>query len=182
MKKFIIATAIAMAIICAACAKKEAEQPAEPEVQETAEENKSAGLPNPMVEKTKDEMTAAGFEFNVPDGATNVKYFIIDGKLGEMQFEFNTLRCSARIQSTEKYEDISGMYFTWDSTEKGKVGYSEADLMFFKGTEESAQCIMWYDAAPGLMYCVSAIGKDMDGFDIQAIAEQTYVQTQGDVG
>ena len=180
MKKAVVLSAICLMILCAACAKKE-EPAKEPET--AATEEAKVGVPNPMVEVTKDElMEKLGLGFNVPEGAENVKYFIIDGKMAEMQFVFNTVKINARILPTAEYEDISGMYYQWQNSEKGKVGYSDADIKLYKGETESAQIILWYDAAPGLMYSVSATGEDLDGFDIEAIAQQTYVQTQGDVG
>ena len=50
------------------------------------------------------------------------------------------------------------------------------------GSEDFVEMCMWYDLVPGLMYSVTAQGMDLDGFDIQAIAEQLYIPTQGDVG
>ena len=49
-------------------------------------------------------------------------------------------------------------------------------------TGEIIEIFLWFDVVPGLMYSVTAQGMDLDGFDIQAIAEQLYIPTQGDVG
>ena len=163
--------AVMMAVLCAGCGAAA--------TQETTE----VALPNPMEEVTAQVlMDRLGFEFKVPQGAENVKYFIIDKEMAEMQFTFNGVNCIARIKPTAEYEDISGMYYEWTSKEKGKVGYCDADIMRYQGKDITVDACLWFDVAPGVMYSVTGDGQDLDGFDIQAIAEQTYVPTQGDAG
>lgn len=171
MKKFfIISLAVLLVLSCSGCAKKE--------------EKPSAGIPNPMVETDADGiMEKLGLSFNVPEGVKDVKYFIIADELAQMQFTLEgDVECCARIKPSAEFEDISGMFYEADIKDKGKVGYSEAEIYRVKTDGKTIDICLWYDVAPGLMYSVSAEAKDLDGFDIQAIAEQTYVQTQGDVG
>ena len=173
MKKIVaIMTACVMALMCAGCGAAKTEATEE-----------TVALPNPMVEVTADElMDKLGLSFNVPDGAEDVKYFVINNEMAEMRFTYNTVNCCARIKPTVEFEDISGMYYKWNVEETGKVSYNEAQIKRYNGNDITVDACLWFDAAPGLMYSVTADGKDLDGFDIQAVAEQTYVQTQGDVG
>ena len=71
--------------------------------------SQEAGLPNPMVESNPEEiLQKLGVEFLVPEGAEDVRYFIISGKMAEMQFRLDGSDCNARIQPEPEFTDISG--------------------------------------------------------------------------
>lgn len=141
------------------------------------------GMPNPMVEVTKEELEKQlGFSFGVPEGATDVCYYIIAGELGEMLFTLDGLEYTARIKPADAYEDISGLYFNWDVTDDCKIGGREGKSMRYIGgeTELTEDLCLWYDAAPGLMYSLATHSSDLSGFDITAIAAKVFVPVQGE--
>lgn len=146
-----------------------------------------AFLPNPWQEMTETElMEASGLCFGVPEGAENIVYRFLPGEsLAEMQFTLGGDEFCARIQPAALNEgelmNISGMYFAWENEEeitirhcRGTIGQAQAD------SEDWAELCLWYDAAPGLMYSLSAFTTDPDGLDLTAIAHQVYLPVQGD--
>ena len=177
MKKAAIIMALVLAVMCifAGCAKEEEPAP--------AVEPGFAGLANPMVETTADELiNTFGFRFGDIEGAENVKYFLINGDLAQMSFTKDGLDYTARIQSAGEFTDISGLNYTWTVTDDCKVGYSDGKAMRFISDTEQIDLCEWYDIAPGIMYSLSAGGEgaDLDGFDITAIANQIFVPLQGE--
>ena len=83
-----------------------------------------------------------------------------------------------------EFEDISGMYYDWTATnDTWKVQHCDARTMsYISKTEDDAMVTLWYDAAPGLMYSLSAAGKDLNGLDLPVLADQIYIPTQGNAG
>lgn len=80
---------------------------------EPAESEGNSQIANPMVEVDETELqNSLGVALSAPDGAENIKYFLIGGNLGEVQFDYNGASYSYRAQKTDKLEDISGAYFT----------------------------------------------------------------------
>ena len=73
---------------------------------------------------------------------------------------------------------IEGMYYTWDRTDDITLANWGGGEM--KGTysravgEETADLITWYDVEIGISYSLSTVTDDLDGFDLQAIAESMY--------
>lgn len=103
MKK-LTALLLAAAMIFALCACGNDTEPAESEG--------NAQIANPMVEVDETELqNALGVALSAPEGAENIKYFLIGGNLGEVQFDYNGAEHTYRAQKTDKLEDISGVYF-----------------------------------------------------------------------
>ena len=85
--------------------------------------NKTVGLPNPVQKSTAEEITERlNVKFAIPDGAKNIRYSIIAGKLAQMDFIWNEAECTARIQRNAESEDISGFYYNWSNATPGTVG------------------------------------------------------------
>ena len=124
--------------------------------------------------------------FKAPDGATNINWSVMDANkdvqpLVQMSFELSGTGFNAREQLVGKDEisDISGMYYEWQLVDKVKLanwgeGNMEGEVYAFNGDDEDAQLILWFDIETGAAYSLSASGPDLDGLDIQAVAEQMY--------
>ena len=66
------------------------------------------------------------------------------------------------------------MYYDWTQKTDGTLkNWSDAVCHCFRwvGDEAYADLCTWYDAESGTSYSVSVTAKDLDGFDLQAIAE-----------
>ena len=168
MKKTIILI-LAAALVLALCAAAGGET--------------TEGMPNPWREVTAEELEQSlGVAFGIPEGAENISYAMIEGEgLAEMRFTWYEMDYTARIKPAAAFEDISGLYYdTWDYEDDCTVGYCEGRVMRAHDDEGMVDLCLWYDVAPGLMYSVSAGGRDLDGFDILAAADALFVPMQGD--
>ncbi len=144
-------------------------------------------LANPWEDMTEEELTAAsGLSFHLPEGAENAVYrFLRSENLAEMQFTLGSDEFCARIQPAALEEgqlmNIAGMYFAWENEEAVTIGHCYGTIGLAQtGSEEWVELCLWYDAAPGLMYSLSAYTTDPDGLDLAAIARQVYLPMQGD--
>lgn len=137
--------------------------------------------PNPMSETDADGLAdKLGVSFNAVEGADDVAYYIINNTTAEMQFKRDDVDFTARVQAAVSFTDISGMFFEWTSVEDCTVGGCEGK----DKKADGAEVCLWYDAAPGLMYSLSAVpgvsATDLAGADILAVAEEIYNPMQGD--
>lgn len=140
--------------------------------------SQEAGLPNPMVESNPEEiLQKLGVEFLVPEGAEDVRYFIISGKMAEMQFRLDGSDCNARIQPEPEFTDISGMYYDWNQTENFSIGACEGKRMIASEDGKPVSCCLWYDTVPGLMYSLSVVGGSADILSA-AISVYSPMQTE----
>jgi len=124
--------------------------------------------------------------FKAPEGATNISWSTMDAKddaqpMVQMSFDLSGTSFNAREQlvSKEEITDISGMYYDWQAVDKVKLanwgeGNMTGEVHAFNGDDEDAQLILWFDIEIGAAYSLSATGPDLDGLDIQAVAEQMY--------
>ena len=134
---------------------------------------------NPWTETTPEEMMEVlGLGFSLPEGAADVHYRMLESEaLAEVQFILEETECTARIKPAVEFENISGMYYDWDSVEECSVLWCPGQVM---RTEEEGKVLslcLWYDVVPGLMYSVSAVGET----DILALVDAMFMPAQGDV-
>ncbi len=189
MKKRILITALfSMSFLLTACSggvpaenagKKGGAVSAEAEEagkEEELTENTSA-IGNPWKDNVSAEEAAEllGAFFIVPDGAENVTYRIMESdKLGEMDFDLDGLSFCARMKPSESFEDISGLYYTWETEDDGDIYGAEGKLRRAKDGDMTVDNCLWYDQELSMMFSVSTSDKDLDGFDITAIAQAMY--------
>jgi len=169
MKKTQIVTTMAFlamgAFLLAGCAGKKAEEP-EP-----------IGMPNPwQYEVAPEEIQKMVNEsFTVPEDAENVVYGIMESeKLAEVQFDLDGVSYCARMEPSDEFKDISGIYATWDSEESEQINGIDATYRRSISEEEWYDNILYYDAAGKMMYSISATAPDLDGFDLMAVAETIF--------
>ena len=161
--------------------------------QETNTEDNStanAQLANPWKDITEEQ--AYGMIpncFSAPEGATNIRWSVMEetgaedtlpGPLVQLDFDLDDMSFTERAQVTgDDYTDISGMYYDWTVTDDVTLANWGGDAMQGKtyrylGENEMADLITWYDVEIGISYSLSTVAPDLEGFDIQAVAEQTY--------
>ncbi len=168
MKKITAILTACLLVVClfTACG----EQPDEP-----------TSVSNPMVGVTKEQVVEKiGAPLGEVSDAENVTYFIIGDEIGEMQFDSNGVKITARIKLTAEAEDISGVYYEWDSVTDESVSYCDAKLMTCTDNGKTLQLCTWFDVVPGISYSVFASGEDLSGFDILGICEQVFTPIQGE--
>lgn len=173
-KKNIIAlTAILSAVLLlAGCTQMSAPVesiPATPEV--TSEEN--IAIANPWSETTLDAIEDnLGIDISIPKDATQTGYReLTEEKLYEIDFVYNDLGYTYRLKKTDALEDISGLYYDWTASVDTVVGDYKATDYRAETNDETVDHIIWYDDKDGITHSLSTSAKDLDGFDITAIAE-----------
>lgn len=125
-------------------------------------------------------MNAVGVRFNVPAEAENAAYQI-SNSAAQMNFTMHGVAYAARIQPTASFENISDYEFDpWAIKDECMIGWCEAKVMLTQADGKIAALCLWYDAAPGLMYSVSACVDDLKGLDIQSAAESVFEPLQDD--
>lgn len=137
--------------------------------------NKTAGMPNPVQESTAEGIAKElNVKFAVPDGAKNIRYSIIAGKLAQMNFIWNEAECTARIKRDAESEDISGFYYNWSNEIPCTVG-ENAGIAKWQITEvgEVVGICLWQKKASNLTYSVS-MKKNADSEKLIALANDIY--------
>ncbi len=178
-----------MILALASCGAQKAEdtQAEDAKAEETQAEEPQ--LANPWRDITEDEARElCPNSFGVPEGAENVRWSVMDsaadpsgvpGALVQLSFDLDGNSFTAREQVTgDKEADQSGMYYDWTVQGDMKLtnwgGTIEGRYYRFIGETGYADLCTWYDAEAGVSYSVSVTARDLDGFDLQAIAEALY--------
>lgn len=147
-------------------------------------------ISNPWRDATKEEaLRACPYLFTEPADAQNVHWQILEetssadkdaGPLVQLDFDLDGMSFTARAQKTNQIEeDLSGMYFDWTYQEEITLsGWGDGNVKGktyrFVDKDAQADLCTWYDTKHGISYSVSVVADDLDGFDIQAIAEELY--------
>ena len=119
-----------------------------------------------------------GLRFGQTDEMSEISYQTV-GTLAQMSFTLDDVSYTARIQPTNEFQDISEFSFSaWAIADECMIGWCEAQAMMTQQDGEIFALCLWYDAAPGLMYSVSARAEDLKGLDIQKAAESVFAPLQ----
>ena len=139
-----------------------------------------AGRVNPWAPTTAQGlMDALGLQLGLPDGATNATWQMLKTEqMGQVTFTWQGEDYTARVAPADAFEDISGMYYEWESGNECEVGRCKGIVRRARDGGNTVDVCLWYDDLTGLMYSVSVIGADLDGFDITAAADKLYIPMQ----
>lgn len=159
-------------------------------VEADVETSQVVTVANPWSDCTEEEAYVdAPNGFTAPEGATNVRWSMLKddpseyalGPMVQMTFDLDGSSFTAREQATtgEEVTDISGMHYDWIYSSDVTLanwagGQMPAKTFLYLGDDEQAELCTWFDIETGYSYSIGVAAKDLDGFDIQAIAEQIY--------
>jgi len=152
------------------------DQTASTEENKDTEDTEEFGMPNPMVESTfKEIVELTGSTAIIPSYCEDPKYFIYNGEMGEVQFttEEGYTNLSLRIKKADAFEDISGCEYEWIASFDELIGSCECKTYVYHDDDETTDDVrvcLWYDSENKIMYSLSTIAKDLNGFDEVAIA------------
>ena len=149
------------------------------------------GMANPWVTVSEEEAQEACMRlFKAPDGATNQEWMVCQelgdastgvGPLVQLSFSLDDRNFTARAQQGAAEDaDIAGNYVDWtvgpEDCTLANWGGGNMTGKFYRAINETGyvDMITWYDMEIGIAYSLSVADKDLDGFDIQAIAERMY--------
>ena len=138
------------------------------------------GMANPWTQTTAQGlMDVLGLQLGLPDGATNVTWQMMENpQMGQVQFTWQGEDYTSRVAPTDEFEDISGMYYNWEIEDECEVGRCKGVVRRAHDDGNTVDVCLWYDDLTGLMYSVSVVGTDSDGFDITAAAQILYIPMQ----
>ena len=200
LKKVILSAVLiaAIASVAGCGSKTEPAAPAAPA--EPAAAEKEAGIANPWVEITEEEADKiCPRMFKAPEGATELVWMKCEslgdpdkgtGPLIQLKFKLDGNEFTARAQyGVAEDDDISGIYATWDAGPDDCTlanwgeGHMSGKSYGLVDDEGYTHLITWYDIEIGIKYSLSVTAVDLDGFDIQGVAEQMYsADNEPDVG
>ncbi len=171
-------------------AETEAEVPEDAPKGEGAENPGEVGMINPWKECTEEEANGMVSRlFKAPDGSKVLDWMYCEDEavvndglspLVQLEFEIDGMIFNARAQVTgDKMVDVSGLYYDWKNEEEITLANWGGGNM--KGTIKQSEnesgiieMVSWYDVEIGISYTLSVAAEDLDGFDLQAVAEQMY--------
>ncbi len=175
------------------------EEPAAEEPAETEGEYQT-GMGNPWVEITEEEAKKlCNRLFKAPEGAEELVWMKCEnlgdpknglGPLVQLKFVLDGMYFTARAQQGAKEDDdISGIYGEWTTGPDDVTlanwgeGHMAGKVCRMVDDLGSIDLITWYDIEIGIKYSLSVDAENLDGFDIQAIAEQMYcAENEPDTG
>ncbi|SFC43651.1 hypothetical protein [Butyrivibrio sp. YAB3001] len=151
----------------------------------------TVGIANPWVSITEEEAKEKCFRlFKAPDGATNQEWSMCEelgdpekylGPLVQLSFTLDDMSFTARAQQGAAEDaDIAGNYVDWtvgpDEVTLANWGEGNMTGKTYRAVTDTGyvDMITWYDIEIGIAYSLSVAATDLDGFDIQAVAEQMY--------
>ncbi len=159
----------------------------EAEAEEPKEE--STQLANPWRECTAEEAKEACPRlFKAPDDAMVNGWTMMDvdsedgipGPIVQLDFRSEGKSFTARAQyGAGENDNIDGMNYDWTvSDEVTLANWGEGNMKGvynrYVGDSGMVDLLTWYDYEIGIAYSVSVEADDLDGFDLEAIAEQMY--------
>lgn len=176
---FAMITVMAFSVLTACTKKNEATAQAET----TAS---AAALANPWTDTDYQGMKdLTGLDLNIPEYAENIVYRVNAGEnMAEVQFTIKETgtKCTARVKPTGTAEDITGAYYKWENEEEVNIGRCSGKMGTAKNDQGMIQYCTWYDMVPGISYSLVVQDKDLDGFDITAVAADLFKPMQNDAG
>lgn len=165
-----------------------AEAPAQEEAQETEE---AVGMANPWFEVSEKEAESdCARLFKAPEGATDVVWMKCEelgdpenglGNMIQLDFKLDDMNFTARAQQGAAEDaDIAGNFVEWtvgpEDTTLANWGEGNMAGKYYRSVNDTGYVDMltWYDVEIGIAYSLSVAAADLEGFDIQAVAEQMY--------
>ncbi|MCR4690893.1 MAG: hypothetical protein K5739_06090 [Lachnospiraceae bacterium] len=125
--------------------------------------------------------------FKAPEGATDISWSKSDeGEKGTVQLTYTldginfVARARYAAAQDERIDDLTCSWDVEDDVTLANWGEGNMQGKSYRavGDEETVDLITWYDIEIGIGYSLTVSAPDLDGFDIQAVAENMYDETQ----
>ncbi len=145
---------------------------------------------NPWKDCSQKEANAACPRlFKAPDGAQDIHWSIMEdakdedknlGELVQLDFALDNLDfCARALYGADENAQIHGLYYDWtQENDVALADWGDGNMQgkYYRGNDDQGcvDLITWYDVETGISYSLSVSAEDLDGFDLQAVAEQMY--------
>lgn len=154
----------AMCLCCAGCIEPVDK---EPDYEPIAEADSQLSIANPVEQMSREELAeASGIDLAKPEAAEEIVYSLItlsdNNPIAQMNFTLDGHELCLRAQSMtgEIAQDISGMYYNWETTEHVFVSRNYAVVYLCS----DVGYIKWLDGQQGIQYSLSmtkGAGRDI---------------------
>ena len=123
-----------------------------------------------------------GFSLRAPAAAQDKVCRVLEAEgLGEARFAWRGVEYTMRAKAAAEFEDISGLnYSAWDTEESCAVRYCEGVFRSVNDGAAIVEACLWYDAAPGIMYSLTAYANENYRTKTVALANVLFRPVQGD--
>ena len=158
----------------------------------TEPEEEETGMVNPWVDITEEEARKnCARLFKAPDGAEEINWSMCEDlgdpdkglmPLIQLDFKLGSDYFTARAQQGAAEDaDIAGNYVEWTHEEESKFhnwGDGNMTNKLYVSINDSGMVdmITWYDIEIGIAYSLTVSGEDLDGLDIEAVADSMYME------
>ena len=152
-----LVAAVCMAGFLAGCAADAKEIAPAPTASEEVHADAMPGIANPWTDASKEEIeTVIGAQVMLPEGAENVSYRILAAEgIADVSYDLDGEHISHRMKKTDAFEDISGLYYTWQTTEDTEYEGCPAQISRFESDEETVELTLWLE--DGVMHAMSCV-------------------------
>ncbi|MEA5003331.1 MAG: hypothetical protein VB081_07505 [Christensenella sp.] len=147
MKKLIMVVLVVCIFAFAACSQ----QTPAPQEAESSNQLENPVIEVQSIEEIKNKL-GDDIAISLPDGASGMKYSIIDNKIGQIGFSWQGDSYNLRVQKTDALEDISGVYAEFETTKELSMDDYPYTIRYNEGKEGVSQ---WYDQGNKTTYSVS---------------------------
>lgn len=138
---------------------------------------------NPWVETDhNDLLEATGCNMVAPASATNIVYSYLDTtKMAQMTYDMDGASWTYRMLPTGEYNDISGMYYEWNTQNNGRIAGNDDTYYSYNSNSECVRLVNWFDKYQSVSYSLSVVGdeKSLNGMDIEEYATDVYMLSNG---
>lgn len=137
-----------------------------------AQQENKVEVPNPMVEVDGSEaFEKVGAQIEVPAGAVDAKFFIINDEIAEIQFRFHDAEYSYRASSLA--EDISGVSMDMDANKRLSLSTTGRNL-FIETTAEGGRLAEWeWEPVSYSLYTADEVEDE----EIKSLVKELVVDT-----
>lgn len=129
-------------------------------------------MANPVTSSSfADVLNTLGFALLAPEGAQNLSWSVVDGRMAQLQFVLDGDAYTLRACGADTALDVSGMYFTSGEDAAADVFSLQAA---FRAQEGVGARVCWFDDADGVAFSIACdnamIGQEL----LQRYARSAY--------
>ena len=118
-----------------------------------------------------------GVRMNIPAEATDIHYrYLATFGTAEVQFVLEDAHWNARIQPSDVWQDISGLYYTWTHSKPCMLPYGEVQLLQARDGSQFVTLCQFF--SEGHMYALSSIGEIDRLPCIEALAQLLFTPAE----
>lgn len=127
----------------------------------------------PIMMSPEDFLKEHEIVYNFPEEAESGVRIIMNNEIVEEPFTMkdSSIKYTLRVAAATELTDISGVKQEWNMEEDCTIGEFPGKVRQYAGEYNMINVCLWFDATKGVMYSLKAEDSDLEGLDIQEIAQ-----------